>query len=108
MWCIFFWNQNFLGDGECGAIVPLSKMTKECMGEQELDGARGARTVVGSYKKDVCINNAVLLPNIDIFMGRVVSRSEWDRGMYWFYVYLPYFFVNGYKIGLRGLLGTLL
>ena len=62
-------------------------MTKECMGEEELDGGRGVRTVYRSCKENVYISGAALWPNIDMDMGRVRVYIDnlylqLDRGLY--------------------------
>ena len=42
---------------------------------------KGMGTVVRSYQEGVCISYAVVWPNINTEMNRVVSGLQWDRGV---------------------------
>ena len=42
---------------------------------------RGVGTVVESYKEPVYVSYAVVWPNINTGITRVVSRLPWEKGM---------------------------
>ena len=71
------WIQRYL---EVDSVVAWLKMTRVYMGEPELEGGRSVGPLIGSARS-LCVSDDILWSNINIKIGRVVSRLQWDRGV---------------------------